>query len=89
MTSRWKYIKGKMKFWREIALSRLHIQTDFAGYNSLIDYVKRYRLYTLDGDVAEIGAFMGAAPESSPSFSRSMGKMLLLSMFLTLPMIIL
>ena len=69
-----KYIKGKTKLWREIALARLRLQTDFAGYQTLLDYVSQHRLYTLDGDVAEIGAFMGGGTRKLARFFKKYGK---------------
>jgi len=32
---------------------------DFVGYESLIDYINKRRLYRLEGDIVEIGAFVG------------------------------
>jgi hypothetical protein len=53
------YIKGKLKLFREIVLGRLGLQNDFVGYEALINYVEKNRLYELQGDFLEIGAFMG------------------------------
>jgi len=32
---------------------------DFVGYESLIDFINKHRLYRLAGDIVEIGAFVG------------------------------
>jgi len=74
MTFRWKYIKGKMKLCREITLSRLHLQTDFAGYNTILDFVKQHGICRLPGDVAEIGAFMGGGTRKLGKFFKKHGK---------------
>lgn len=71
---RWKYIKGKIKLYREIILSRLNLQTDFAGYDLLLQYIQRHRLYNLPGDIAEIGAFMGGGTRKLGEFFKDYGK---------------
>ena len=59
MTFGWKNIKGRFKLYREILFSRLTLQTDFAGYDLLLEYIRRHELQNLPGDIVEIGAFMG------------------------------
>ena len=42
-----------------IVLARLGIAKVFAGYNKMLDYVEASKIYELEGDFLEIGAFMG------------------------------
>lgn len=70
----WKHIKGKIKLCREIILSRLNLQTDFAGYDILLQYIQRHCLYKLPGDIAEIGAFMGGGTRKLGEFFKGYGK---------------
>jgi hypothetical protein len=74
MTFRLKYIKGEIKLYREILLSRLCQKADFAGYHTLLDYVERCRLYSVEGDVAEIGAFMGGGTRKLAKFFKRYAK---------------
>jgi hypothetical protein len=74
MIIQWKYIKGKIKLWREVVLSRLNLQSDFAGYDTLLEYVMRKELYKLDGDIAEIGAFMGGGTRKLATFFNNYAK---------------
>lgn len=53
------YIRGKFKLFREIIFGRLGLQNDFVGYETLIDYIQEDKIYGLEGDFLEIGAFMG------------------------------
>ncbi|RED37838.1 methyltransferase family protein [Rhodopseudomonas thermotolerans] len=50
---------GKAVVWSEIAFGRLGLRSDFVGYETLIAYIDEHDLWSLDGDILEIGAFMG------------------------------
>jgi hypothetical protein len=52
----------------------MNLQTDFAGYELLLDYIQRYQLYNLNGDVVEIGAFMGGGTRKLAEFFGNFGK---------------
>jgi len=69
-----RYLKGKMKLYREILLGRLNLQNDFVGYETLISYIKKNRIYNLNGDVVEIGAFMGGGTKKLARFFRAYNK---------------
>lgn len=69
-----KYIKGKLKLWREVIFSRLSLQTVFADYDLLLTYIKRHQLYNIEGNVVEIGAFMGGGTRKLGEFFRKFGK---------------
>lgn len=47
---------------------------DFVGYESLIDYINQRRLYHLEGDIVEIGAFVGGGTVKLAKFARTYGK---------------
>jgi len=74
MKFEWKYFKGRIKLCREVIFSRLNLQTDFAGYAILLEHIKRHELYRLEGDAAEIGAFMGGGTRKLGKFFRRYGK---------------
>jgi len=48
--------------------------TDLVGYESLLDWIMQNRIYTLDGDVVEIGAFMGGGTVKLARFFGRYGK---------------
>ncbi|MDI6777743.1 MAG: class I SAM-dependent methyltransferase [Patescibacteria group bacterium] len=54
-----KYIKGKIKLFKEIVFGRFGMQNDFVGYETLINFIEKNKLHGLEGDFLEIGAFMG------------------------------
>ncbi len=68
------YIKGNLKLYREIILGRLGIQKDFVGYETLIDYLNKTGTYKLDGDMLEIGAFMGGGSKKLAHYCMNHGK---------------
>ena len=68
MTFGWKNIRGRFKLFREILFSRLMLQTDFAGYDLLLEYIRRHELQKLPGDIVEIGAFMGGGTRKLGEF---------------------
>lgn len=74
MIFEWKNIKGRFKLIREILFSRLMLQTDFAGYDLLIEYIRRHNLHSLPGDVVEIGAFMGGGTRKLGEYFNPFGK---------------
>jgi hypothetical protein len=47
---------------------------DFVGYEVLIDFMKRRALYKLEGDVIEIGSYMGRGTAKLAGFARRYGK---------------
>jgi hypothetical protein len=47
---------------------------DFVGYEVLIDFMKKRKLQKLDGDIIEIGAFIGGGTAKLASFARRYGK---------------
>ena len=47
---------------------------DFVGYEVLIDFIKQRALYKLEGDIIEIGAYMGRGTAKLAKFARRYGK---------------
>ena len=47
---------------------------DFVGYEVLIDFMRKRRLHKLEGDIVEIGAFMGGGTAKLARFARKYGK---------------
>jgi predicted O-methyltransferase YrrM len=47
---------------------------DFVGYEVLIDFIKQRSLYELEGDIIEIGAYMGRGTAKLAKFARKYGK---------------
>ncbi|MBM3132959.1 MAG: class I SAM-dependent methyltransferase [Chloroflexi bacterium] len=47
---------------------------DFVGYDNLIAFVRQRALYKLEGDLIEIGAFMGGGTVKLAKFARDYGK---------------
>jgi hypothetical protein len=47
---------------------------DFVGYEILIDFVEQRVLYQLEGDIVEIGAYMGRGTAKLAKFARRYGK---------------
>jgi hypothetical protein len=47
---------------------------DFVGYEVLIDFMKRRALYELEGDIVEIGAYMGRGTAKLAKFAQRYGK---------------
>jgi SAM-dependent methyltransferase len=47
---------------------------DFVGYELLIDFVKQRALYELEGDIIEIGAYMGRGTAKLAKFAQRYGK---------------
>jgi len=48
---------------------------DFVGYEVLIDFMKRRALHELEGDIIEIGVYMGRGTAKLAKFARRYGKM--------------
>lgn len=71
------YFKGNLKLYKEIILGRLGFQNDFVGYETLIDYINKTGAYKLDGDMLEIGAFMGGGSRKLANYCGNHGKNLL------------
>ncbi len=47
---------------------------DFVGYEVLIDFLEQRALYELDGDIVEIGAYMGRGTAKLAKFTQRYGK---------------
>jgi SAM-dependent methyltransferase len=47
---------------------------DFVGYEILIDFIKQRGLYELEGDIVEIGAYMGRGTAKLAKFAQRYGK---------------
>ena len=47
---------------------------DFVGYEVLIDFIKQRALHKLEGDIIEIGAYMGRGTAKLAKFARRYGK---------------
>jgi len=47
---------------------------DFVGYEGLIDLIKQRAIYKLEGDIIEIGAYMGRGTAKLAKFARRYGK---------------
>jgi len=47
---------------------------DFVGYEILIDFMEERELYELEGDIVEIGAYMGRGTAKLAKFARRYGK---------------
>lgn len=47
---------------------------DFVGYETLIDYIDKNRLYLLEGDIVEIGAFVGGGTAKLANFASKYNK---------------
>ena len=47
---------------------------DFVGYEVFIDFIKQRALYKLEGDIIEIGAYMGRGTAKLAKFARRYGK---------------
>ena len=47
---------------------------DFVGYEVLIDFMKKQGLQKLEGDIVEIGAFMGGGTSKLAKFAQKCGK---------------
>ncbi len=47
---------------------------DFVGYEKLVAFIKKRSLQRLDGDIIEIGAFMGGGTIKLAEFARKYGK---------------
>ena len=57
------------------SVSSKDVVTDFVGYEVLIDFMKKRGLQKLEGDLIEIGAFMGGGTAKLAKFGRKYGKM--------------
>jgi predicted O-methyltransferase YrrM len=47
---------------------------DFVGYEALVDFIKQRALHKLEGDIIEIGAYMGRGTAKLAEFARRYGK---------------
>ncbi len=47
---------------------------DFVGYEVLLDFIKQRALYKLEGDIIEIGAYMGRGTAKLAKFAQRYGK---------------
>lgn len=51
-----------------------NVATDFVGYEALVDFITEQRLYELEGDLIEIGAFMGGGTVKLAGFAEKYHK---------------
>jgi hypothetical protein len=58
----------------EKAQSSKEVPTDFVGYEALIDFMRDRALHELDGDLVEIGAFMGGGTAKLAKFAGEHGR---------------
>jgi len=49
-------------------------ERDFVGYEILIDFIKKQGLQKLEGDIIEIGTFMGGGTRKLAKFAKTCGK---------------
>lgn len=47
---------------------------DFVGYGNLVNFMEERSLYSLEGDIIEIGAFMGGGTVKLAEFAKKYGK---------------
>jgi len=59
------------KFW---SMKLLENTGDLVGYETLIEFIKRYGLIKLEGDFIEIGSFVGGGTSKLARFSKKFGK---------------
>lgn len=52
----------------------MSVAVDFVGYEVLIDYINKHRLYSLAGDFIEIGAFVGGGTQKLARLAGTFGK---------------
>ena len=50
---------------------------DFVGYEVLVDFIEQHALHELEGDIIEIGAFMGRGTAKLAKLAQKYGKMVL------------
>jgi len=55
-------------------LSSEDAASDFVGYEDLIDFMKERALHELEGDIVEIGAFMGGGTTKLARYAREHGR---------------
>jgi hypothetical protein len=48
--------------------------TDFVGYEVLIDFMEEHALYELEGDIVEVGAFIGGGTAKLARYAQKHGK---------------
>jgi hypothetical protein len=48
--------------------------TDFVGYEALVSFMEELRLHELDGDIVEIGAFLGGGTAKLADYAQKHGK---------------
>lgn len=67
-------IKGEVKMYTEIVLGRLGLKYELASYDTLIKYIHNNGIHKLEGDVLEIGAFMGGGTRKLAQFFQELNK---------------
>jgi len=53
---------------------KVEISNDFVGYEVLVDFMRKRKLHRLEGDIIEIGAFMGGGTAKLARFVRKYDK---------------
>jgi Methyltransferase domain len=66
-----------LSYLQMVIRARLGIQSDFVGYETLIDYINANKLYQLNGDFLEIGAFMGGGSAKLAKYGENYRKRLI------------
>jgi len=69
--------RKNLPFLRMVLRARLGLQSDFVGYETLIDYINTNKLYQLTGQFLEIGAFMGGGSAKLAKYGQYHGKKLI------------
>jgi len=69
-----EFWRGRATVWWEIALGRARLRRDFVGYEYLLSYMDRCRLWSLLGNILEIGAFMGGGTRKLARSALAHGK---------------
>jgi hypothetical protein len=70
------HIKGKFYLFRDIIISRLGLRNDLVGYETLLEYINQNKIYNLEGNFLEIGAFMGGGSKKLAEFANKYNKKL-------------
>ncbi len=51
-----------------------NLPDEFVGYENLLAFIRKRQLYELDGDIVEIGAYMGGGTTKLAKFAKKYGK---------------
>lgn len=56
------------------SLTSGNVGSDFVGYEVLVDFMKKRKLHELEGDIIEIGAFLGGGTVKLAKYAQTYGK---------------